>query len=89
MDAGTRILPMNDDVAKCFQTIIEERKAPKVEKMVDGYSGFLFLDDDGMPLVAMHWEHRFNNMVNRYNEIFREQMPNITPHVCRHTYCSI
>ena len=27
-------------------------------------------------------------MVNRYNEIFREQMPNITPHVCRHTYCS-
>ena len=21
--------------------------------------------------------------------IFREQMPNITPHVCRHTYCSI
>ncbi len=42
-----------------------------------------------MPLVAMHWEHRFNHMVKRYNEIFREQMPNITPHVCRHTYCSI
>ena len=46
MDAGTRILPMNDEVAKCFKTIIEERKAPKVEKMVDGYSGFLFLDDE-------------------------------------------
>ena len=88
-NAGTRILPMNDDVAKCFQTIIEEREAPKVEKMVDGYSGFLFLDEDGMPLVAMHWEHRLNHMVKRYNEIFREQMPNITPHVCRHTYCSI
>ena len=53
------------------------------------YSGFLFLDEDGMPLVAMHWEHRLNHMVKRYNEIFREQMPNITPHVCRHTYCSI
>ena len=88
-NAGTRVLPMNDDVAKCFQTIIEEREAPKVEKMVDGYSGFLFLDENGMPLVAMHWEHRFNHMVKRYNEIFREQMPNITPHVCRHTYCSI
>ena len=37
----------------------------------------------------MHWEHRFNHMVHRYNEIFREQMPNITPHVCRHTYCSL
>ena len=88
-NAGTRVLPMNDDVAKCFQTIIEEREAPKVEKMVDGYSGFLFLDEEGMPLVAMHWEHRLNHMVKRYNEIFREQMPNITPHVCRHTYCSI
>lgn len=88
-NAGTRVLPMNDDVAKCFQTIIEEREAPKVEKMVDEYSGFLFLDEDGMPLVAMHWEHRLNHMVKRYNEIFREQMPNITPHVCRHTYCSI
>ena len=36
----------------------------------------------------MHWEHRFNHMVNRYNDIYRVQMPNITPHVCRHTYCS-
>ncbi len=88
-NAGTRVLPMNDDVAKCFQTIIEEREAPKVEKMVVGYSGFLFLNEDEMPLVAMHWEHRLNHMVKRYNEIFREQMPNITPHVCRHTYCSI
>ena len=39
-------------------------------------------------MVAMHWEHRFNHMVARYNEIFRIQLPNITPHVCRHTYCS-
>ena len=27
-------------------------------------------------------------MVSRYNEIYKVQMPNITPHVCRHTYCS-
>lgn len=36
----------------------------------------------------MHWQHRFNNMVNRYNDIYRIQIPNITTHVCRHTYCS-
>ena len=47
-----------------------------------------FVGRNFMPLVAMHWEHRFNHMVNRYNEIYRVQMPNITPHVCRHTYCS-
>ena len=38
--------------------------------------------------MAMHWEHSFNHMVKRYNDIYRVQMPNITPHVCRHTYCS-
>lgn len=41
-----------------------------------------------MSLVARHWEHRFNHMISRYNEIYKVQMPNITPHVCRHTYCS-
>ena len=71
-----------------FQAIIEDRNAPKVEEAIDGYSGFLFYDDNGMPLVAMHWQHRFNHMVCRYNDIYWVQMPNITPHVCRHTYCS-
>lgn len=87
-DAGTRVLPITEDVAQMFQAIIEDRNAPKVEKAVDGYSGFLFYDDNGMPLVAMHWQHRFNHMVVRYNDIYRVQLPNITPHVCRHTYCS-
>ncbi len=78
---------MSDDVAQMFAAIIEDRNAPKVEKFIDGYSGFLFYDKNGMPLVAMHWQHRFNRMVKRYNEIYRVQMPNITPHICRHTYC--
>ncbi len=56
--------------------------------MIDGYTGFLFLDKNDNPLVAMHWQHRMNSMVNKYNDIYRVQMPSITPHVCRHTYCS-
>ena len=84
----TNTIGMEEDVAQMFQAIIEDRNAPKVEKAIDGYSGFLFYDDNGMPLVAMHWQHRFNHMVGRYNDIYRVQMPNITHHVCRHTYCS-
>ena len=87
-NAGTRKLPMSEDVFRCFQAIIEDREAPRYERVVDGYTGFLFTDKEGLPLVAMHWEHRFNHMVKRYNDIYRVQMPNITPHVCRHTYCS-
>ena len=67
---------------------MEDREKPRFEKMVDGYTGFLFLDKEGFSMVAMHWEHWFNNMVKRYNDIFRVQMLNITPHVCHHTSCS-
>lgn len=88
-NAGTRKLPIREDVKECFKRIIENRPKVKYEKMIDGYAGFLCLDKEGEPLVAMHWEGRFSHMVGRYNSIFRVQMPKITPHVCRHTYCSI
>lgn len=88
-NAGVRRIPITDEVADCFARILEDRGKPKLtERMVDGYRGFLFIDEAGMPLVSMHWEHRFNHMVKRYNDIYRIQIPNITPHVCRHTYCS-
>ena len=87
-NAGKRQIPITEAVARCFQAIIENRGKPKKEQFVDGYCGFLYFDENGMPLVALHWEHRFNRMVKKYNEIYRMQMPNITPHICRHTYCS-
>ena len=80
-NAGTRVIPMTKEVTDMFRAIIQDRPEYKVEKVVGGYTGFLFLDKNGMPLVAMHWEHRFNSMVGRYNEIYKVQMPNITPHV--------
>ena len=43
-ESGVRYIPMTDEVAQCFRTIINNRKAPKVEPMVDGYTGFLYLD---------------------------------------------
>lgn len=88
-NAGTRKLPIKEDVVECFRRIIEDRPKFKCEKMIDGYTGFLCLDKVGEPLVAMHWEGRFSHMVGRYNSIYKVQLPKITPHVCRHTYCSI
>ncbi len=87
-NAGTRRLPIKEDVAECFRRLIADRPKVEFEKMLDGYTGFLCIDEEGEPLVAMHWEHRFNHMVGRYNSIFKVQIPNITPHVCRHTYCT-
>ncbi|MBE6939619.1 MAG: hypothetical protein E7457_02195, partial [Ruminococcaceae bacterium] len=67
---------------------LAKRVAPKVEPMVDGYAGFLFLDKNDRPMVALHWEKYLQHIVEKYNKIYRIQMPKVTPHVCRHTFCS-
>ena len=41
-----------------------------------------------MPIVALHWEKYFQHAVQKYNSIHKLQLPKITPHVCRHTFCS-
>lgn len=70
-NAGTRKLPMTDDVWYMFQAIIDDRPKRMKEIMIDGHIGFLFRDDRGLPLVALHWEHRFKHSIKRYNDIFR------------------
>ena len=87
-ESGERYVPMSQQVIECFQRIIRNRKKPQKEPMIDGYTGFLFLDKNGQPMVALHWEHYFKHILNKYNSIYKVQLPKITPHVCRHTFCS-
>ena len=87
-ESGERMVPMTPEVKEAFQRILANRKNPKIEPMVDGYSGFLYLDKNGRPMVALHWEIYFQHIREKYNKIYRIQMPKVTPHVCRHTFCS-
>lgn len=87
-ESGIRYVPMTEEVAACFHRIITKREAPKVEPMVDGYIRFLCLDKNDMPMVALHWEKYLEHIIEKYNKIYRVQMPKVTPHVCRHTFCS-
>lgn len=87
-DAGKRVLPIGKEVEECFRVILQNRKEPKVEPMVDGKIGFLYLDKNDMPMIALHWEKYFQHICEKYNKIYKVQMPKVTPHVCRHTYCS-
>lgn len=86
--SGTRMVPMTKEVKACFKRILKNRKVPKVEPIVQGYSGFLFLDKNDRPMVALHWEKYFQHICEKYNKIYKVQMPKVTPHVCRHTFCS-
>ena len=87
-ESGIRYVPMSEEVVACFRRILANRVAPKIEPMVDGYAGFLFLDKNDKPMVALHWEKYLEHIIEKYNKIYRIQMPKVTPHVCRHTFCS-
>lgn len=86
--SGERYIPMTDEVYRAFQNAVQRRKQPKVELLIDGHTGFLFLDKDGKPKVAMHLEHVMKRIVDRYNDAHEDKLPSITPHVLRHTFCT-
>ena len=87
-ECGNRFVPMTTEVADCFKNIIKNRETPKVEPMIDGVVGFLCLDKNDMPMVSLHWEKYMQHIREKYNSIYKIQMPRVTPHVCRHTFCS-
>ena len=71
-----------------LKRVVANRQPPTVELLVDGYSGFLFLDKAGMPKVAMHLENYMRGMQKRMERIYGKSFPRVTPHVLRHTFCT-
>ena len=71
-----------------FGKYFAQNAKQKKEIMIDGYAGFILLDKDGNPKVAMHIQKVVKRLWEKYNEENIIPLPRITPHVCRHTYCS-
>ena len=86
--SGIRCIPMSDVVYMALKRVVANRQSPTVELLVDGYSGFLFLDKAGMPKVAMHLENYMRGMQKKMERIYEKSFPRVTPHVLRHTFCT-
>lgn len=86
--SGVREIPMSDGVCECFLRIIENRPRLNPEPMIGGKTGFLFFNKNGNPAYCHNWDSRFRDMVIKYNKTHEIQIPNVTPHICRHTFCS-
>ena len=85
---GIRTVPLSNVAYRAIKEVITNRGKPKVEIMVDGCSGFLFLDKNKRPKVAMHLENHMKMLRKKYNDLFGNTMPNVSPHVLRHTFCT-
>ena len=86
--SGIRTIPLSDRAYEAFRHAISNRKHPQIEMMVDGITGFLFLDKDGRPKVGMHLQNYMREMRTRYQKLYGGSLPSITPHVLRHTFCT-
>lgn len=87
-ESGKRIIPMSKEVKNAFLRVVKNRKNPGKEPVVDGYHGFLFISQQGTPMAAQHWQGYFRRICKKYNDSHDVPLPPITPHVCRHTFCS-
>ena len=66
---------------------VDEVTVYSVDKKMEA-TGFLWIDKDGHYEVAQHWENHLRWARQKFNKQFKEEMPQVTPHVCRHTFCS-
>ena len=85
--AGNRILAMNDATRKAFMNKRTEVR-PKVEYVIDGYTGFVFINHLGFPKTRRNLEGSMREVRKKHIELGLGELPQITPHVLRHTFCS-
>lgn len=85
--SGVRQVPMSDEACQVFQKVLKERgKAEMI--VIDGYSDFVFLNQKGYPMTGACYTSTFGNLVKKYNKNHEDKLPNITPHILRHTFCT-
>ena len=80
-ECGCRFIPMTEEVYQSLKNILARRKKLKTESIVDGYSGFLLLDKDDKPKVALHIENEMRWAMKKYRKLHPDKpLPHITPH---------
>ena len=87
-EIGIRFIPMSDEVCQSLKNILANRRKPKKEMLIDGYTGFILLDKNCNPKVGLHIDHHMQWAMKKYRRTREEPLPTITPHVLRHTFCT-
>ena len=85
--SGYRQIVMSEKVRQAFLRVLARRKNSDFE--IDGYSGFLFLKQNGEPKNATGYADVFRGIRKKYQRQCDIELPKkMTPHTLRHTFCT-
>ena len=86
--SSVRTIPMTPDVKQAFLQEQVYSEAFHYNCTVDGFTRFIFFAQDGKLLTPERFGRLVNRVVESYNVGHKEKLPDITPHVFRHTFCT-
>lgn len=84
-----RVIPMTEEVEYCLKDVLSKDKDKRQAISIDGFSGFLFFNTQGHPKTLRNLQNSLHNVITAHNKKFPDNpIPQITPHVLRHTFCT-
>lgn len=83
--SGIRTIPMFKEVKAAFQDLYNKRTKTKT---IEGYSGFVFVNTARNPYTPGFIFDLIQNIVDDYNKENVDELPKISPHTFRHTFCT-
>ena len=92
--SGKRDFPLTKDLTDAFKRIIDATPQSDLQGLSADSVSFdvikkpFFRDRHGMPFTVFHWDKLFSRIMQDYNVVHETPLPHITPHVCRHTFCT-
>ncbi|MCD8322823.1 MAG: site-specific integrase [Oscillospiraceae bacterium] len=87
--SGIRTIPMTDTAYESFKALLAERPKLAEEPVVDGVSGFVLLNIKGCPTTGNAFDGIVRDARRNFQKMHPDiEMPDITPHTFRHTFCT-
>ena len=84
--SSIRQIPMSEPIYLTLKRVVAKPRPKPFE--VDGYSDFVFYNDEGVPRNGKLYRSALKRIMEKCNEVNEIQLPNISPHVLRHTFCT-
>ena len=86
---ANRNIYLSDRAYNAFSRLLERRNKYSIEPIIDGYKKFLLLDKNKWKLITNSMvRYEMEKAISQFNKAHKDQIPRITPHCCRHTFCT-